>query len=234
MSGIEILLILAIVPGLFLMYKVYQMDQVEKEPMGLLVKLFLLGALSIIPAVILELVGMMLLGTVLGEYSLIYVVLENFLVVALAEEGSKYFMLKKATWNNREFDYCFDGVVYAVFTGLGFAIFENVQYTLEYGIGTAVIRAITAVPAHTIFAVFMGYFYGQAKMAEVRGYLDASRRYKQRALWIPVILHGFYDFAASIDSGIFTLIFWVFILGMERFTIKKIKQFSANDQGMYY
>ena len=37
-----LLLLLALLPPIFLMYRVYKADKVEKEPVGLVLKLFLL------------------------------------------------------------------------------------------------------------------------------------------------------------------------------------------------
>ena len=48
------LLFLALLPGIVLLCLVYGHDKVEKEPVGLLIKLFLLGVLSTIPACIIE------------------------------------------------------------------------------------------------------------------------------------------------------------------------------------
>ena len=86
-----------------------------------------------------------------------------FGVVAFSEEGAKYFLLKRRTWNSAAFNCQFDGVVYAVFVSLGFALWENISYVLMYGLSTALVRAVTAVPGHACFGVFMGVWYGLAK-----------------------------------------------------------------------
>ncbi len=86
------------------------------------------------------------LGHSCRRVSTAYNVLLYFVVVALSEEGFKYLLLKKRTWYSSEFNCQFDGVVYAVFVALGFALWENISYVLMYGLGTAAIRAVTAVP----------------------------------------------------------------------------------------
>ena len=50
-----------------------------------------------------------------------------FGIVAIAEESSKYIFLRHRTWNNPEFNCTYDGVIYAVFTSLGFALWENIR-----------------------------------------------------------------------------------------------------------
>lgn len=98
------------------------------------------------------------MGILLPQSSTAYNVLLYFVVVALSEEGFKYLLLKKRTWYSSEFNCQFDGVVYAVFVALGFALWENISYVLMYGLGTAAVRAVTAVPGHACFGVFMGRF----------------------------------------------------------------------------
>lgn len=65
---------------------------------------------------------------------------------------------------------------------LGFAVLENISYSIGYGWGTALIRAVTAVPGHACFGVFMGAFYGFAKQYERIGRIDLSRRYRKFAV----------------------------------------------------
>ena len=47
--------------------------------------------------------------------------------------------------------------------GMGFATLENILYADRFGLQTVMIRAFTAVPAHAIFAIIMGYYIGLAK-----------------------------------------------------------------------
>lgn len=46
---------------------------------------------------------------------------------------------------------------------MGFAMVENVLYVADGGIVVAIGRAITAVPAHMLFAIPMGYFLSLSK-----------------------------------------------------------------------
>ena len=66
-----------------------------------------------------------------------------FGIVAFSEEGAKYFLLRRRTWHSAAFNCQFDGVVYAVFVALGFALWENISYVLMYGLSTALVRAIS-------------------------------------------------------------------------------------------
>ena len=113
-----------------------------------------------------------------------------FVVAGLVEESFKFLFFFLYIWKNREFNEMYDGIVYAVFISLGFATVENIAYVLSTGMSTAVIRSVTAVPAHALFAVSMGYYLGIAKFARPQ----YRRRYIARGFAIPVLLHGIYDF----------------------------------------
>ena len=49
-----VLIAAAVLPAAFLLYQVYKMDTIEKEPWSILKKLLLWGALSGIPAALVE------------------------------------------------------------------------------------------------------------------------------------------------------------------------------------
>ena len=225
----QLLMFLAVTPGLILAIRVYMLDKIEKEPLRLLLKLAIFGAISTIPAGIAELFLGEILGFFVSENSRIYRLIDFFLIVALSEEFIKYFMLKTFTWKRQEFDFRFDGIVYAVAVSMGFAILENVSYAFSYGLGTTLMRAVTAIPGHAIFAIFMGHYYGQAKYYENYGYLDWAQRYRFYAMLVPVLLHGAYDFLASDGSIIAFLGFLLFIIVVDIVAIIKVKNFSKDD-----
>ena len=68
-----ILALLALLPAVVLMIYIYKKDRIEKEPKGLLAGLFLLGCVSVIPAVILELLAQGILNaTGIPDDSVLY------------------------------------------------------------------------------------------------------------------------------------------------------------------
>ena len=223
-------LVTGLLPVAVLLFYIYSHDKIEKEPPGLLIKLLFFGCLSCIPAVILETVWTNFLqGIGLNPYSVIYLLIENFLVVALAEEGSKRVLLKLGSWNNPAFNYVFDGVVCAVCVSLGFAGLENVLYISGFGMDVAVVRGLAAVPLHCICGVFMGHYYGLEKTYVVRGMVNEAKNAKLMGLLIPILIHGFYDFAASIGSDTFVYIWLVFVVVMDIVAIRSIKKYSRLD-----
>ena len=224
-----ILIIAAVVPAIFLMVKVYQADRLEKEPIGMLIGLLILGIISTSLAGTTEELGSIALANLFPNGGLLSDALLYFIVVALSEEGFKYLVLKIRTWKSPHFNCQFDGVVYAVFVSLGFALWENIAYVLRFGVGTAVARAITAVPGHACFGVFMGVWYGVAKRYELAGRVEESAHARKMALLIPILLHGVYDFIASMENDIMSIIFLVFVGWMFRTALKLVRTVSAAD-----
>ena len=135
-----ILIAAAVIPAIFLLVHVYRADKLETEPAPLLISLVLYGIAATFIALLLERFGSWLLGRYFPENSTPYNVLMYFGVVAFSEEGAKYFLLKRRTWRSAAFNCQFDGVVYAVFVALGFALWENISYVLMYGLSTALVR----------------------------------------------------------------------------------------------
>ena len=215
----------AVIPAIVLLIFVYRQDRIEKEPADLLLKLVGFGILSAVLAAVAETVGDLVLDMFVDYNLWIYPVLDAFIVVAIAEEGFKYLLMKTATWKNPAFNYSFDAIVYAVFTSLGFAAFENIFYVLSYGLGTAFIRAFISVPGHFAFAVVMGFFYSRAKVCEQKKDEKGCELNKLLAVVVPVLCHGFFDALLMSDNEytgaiflVFIIIFYVFVfrlLGLE-------------------
>ena len=100
---------------------------------------------------------------------------------------------------------------------------------LRFGFGTAVARAVTAVPGHACFGVFMGVWYGVAKRYELAGHMEESVHARKMALWIPILLHGVYDFIASMQNDIMSILFLIFVGWMFRTALKLVRTVSAED-----
>ena len=171
----------AVIPAVFLLIKVYRADRLEKEPIGLLLSLLFLGIISTSLAALTEQLGEGILYRFVEENTILYNIILYYVIVAVSEEGFKYLLLRYRTWNSPNFNCEFDGVVYAVFVSLGFALWENIGYVLTYGFETAVARAFTAVPGHASFGVFMGVWYGAAKRYELAGMKDLAKSRRRGA-----------------------------------------------------
>ena len=231
----QTLLFLALIPGILIIIFIFRKDKVEHEPMGLIFKLVLFGALSCIPAIFLELyIGS--IGPKFAEGTVAYAVFEAFAVAALCEEVCKYLLLRLGSWRNKNFDYRFDGIVYGVCVAVGFALLENVMYVMSSGLETAIMRGVLAVPLHAFCGVFMGVFYGAAKKASIEGNRSASASNTIKAIVIPIIIHGIYDSLAFMGSTVTTIILLVFVGFMYFAAIKEVNLFSRDDwkSAFYY
>ena len=224
-----ILVAAAVIPAIVLLVRVEKADRLEKESRRLLLSLVVFGIVATAIASLGERLGMALLERLFDENSTIFNVLLYFGVVAFSEEGAKYVLLKRKTWNNPEFNCQFDGVVYSVFVSLGFALWENIGYVAMYGLTTALVRAVTAVPGHACFGVFMGAWYGMAKRREGAGDYEGAASLRRRALLVPALLHGFYDFTATFENVNMGWIFLVFVVVMFIAANRLVKRMAAND-----
>ena len=218
---------LAIIPGLLIIIYVYKKDKVEKEPVGLIIKIILLGVLSCFAAAYLE----MFESQFLPQYpqgSLEYALTTSFCMAALVEEIVKFLAMKIGSWRYPGFNYRFDGIVYGVSAAVGFAIYENINYVAMYGLQTAIVRAFTAIPLHAFCGVFMGVIYSYSKKASILGNRGASIGYTLLALLVPMPIQGTYDtFAFLGEQGTIPLLIFVVILYIA--AISTIKRMSAAD-----
>ena len=182
------LLLMAVAPVMVIIVYIYFQDKYEKEPIGLLLGSFLFGAIvSIIIVTILYLFTGRFIP-ITDEYSVWQQFIQAFIVVALAEEFSKYVIVKYFNQPRKSFNEPYDGIIYAVMVSMGFACTENIMYVIEGGYQTAVLRAFTAVPAHATFGILMGYYIGKAKFSNNRFKLNMA------GLFLAVLFHGAYDF----------------------------------------
>ena len=219
----------AVIPAVWLLILIYKADRLEKEPAALLGLLILHGIVATALAAYAERIGYSVLSALMKEETLPYQLISNFLVVGLAEEGFKYLLLKRRTWNSPHFNCQFDAVVYAVFVSLGFALWENISYVALYGMDVALIRAITAIPGHASFGVFMGAWYGLAKAHERRGHQEYSRVCRRIALLCPALLHGLYDFIATLEDANAVWYFVAFIAVMFVAAYGMVRKLSRQD-----
>lgn len=230
-----ILLAASLIPPLFLLWKVYQSDKIEKEPFGLLLAIFVLGMFSTVLAGVLEVAGSNILQSILSEEMLstpsgttIFNLIFYFIVVGGSEELVKFLAMMIPTWRNRAFNYVFDGVVYGVTAALGFAALENIFYVLDTGLVTAGVRAWTAIPLHCITGIFMGHYYGIAKAADRWGN-GKKGKYLLRSILVPLLIHGAYDFIATGENSGLLLLFFAYIIVMDFIAIRALNQYSQHD-----
>lgn len=212
------LILLAIAPIVIIALLLYFKDRYEKEPIKLLIFSVIGGCLSVIPIIFLEGFLIQIMPRISQDFEAFYTA---FIVAAFSEELFKYLVFILLIWKNKNFNEKFDGIVYAVFISLGFAMVENIQYVLNYGIEVAYGRAFTAVPAHALFGIAMGFHFAVAKF-----YPKQRNLQKIFALVIPIILHGIYDFILMSKMSGFLIFFFLYLVYLWIFGIRKVNILS--------
>src|SRR5262245_14696006 len=181
------------------MWIVDRLDAKRPEPPRTRRLVVFLGMLSVIPALVLEVVLSSLIGEQL-EPQLTYQgsSFQAFIVAAAVEEACKILVVYWVVWRRPEFDERMDGIVYASRAGLGFALVENVMYllqqhSLEGQIVVWVERALLAIPGHAMWTGMIGA-------------MAARRRFDHKGLGLvggyllAVAFHGAYDLSVFVQQ----------------------------------
>lgn len=232
--NILIVLAAALLPAILLWIYIWKQDP-QPEPTNRLVKAVLYGVVIFIPVGILEMaIKQVLFG---GEPTTVFgTTVMAFFVAAIPEESFKLLALWLVLRKNPYFDEHFDGIVYAVCVGLGFAAVENVLYVIgsqENWFSVAIARSLLAVPGHYAFGVLMGYYYS------VYHFVDHSPRTAACVLLVPVLAHGVYDtlalsgLADATTGGLAFIILIYFCIKMHKFAKTKIIAQIEKDRNSY-
>lgn len=214
----HLLIIAALAPVAVLLWQILRRDAANPEPPRMLAKAFLYGMISTAVTFVLlpftEALGDLI---VLNDTALSVAFKQAFFSAALPEEGAKLLMLWLLLRNNSYFDERFDGIVYAVCVGMGFAAVENVLYLFsnyDSWLSVGIVRALFAVPGHFFDAVIMGYYYSHYHFGTKR-----NPATKTLILAAPVVAHGIYDgilFSYDIDDGVAVVALILFLIFFNR------------------
>ena len=167
---------------------------------------FFLGILATLPAIAIQGWSGSLLGAKPSSAMLIF--FSSFAIVAASEEMAKCAVLLIGAFPRKFFNEPMDGIVYAVLVAMGFATVENLLYGAIYGLETILIRSITAVPAHGIFGVMIGYAFGMMKFKHL------TRKQALSIMGYAILLHGVYDFFIIQNASDYLLIGALVTLGV--------------------
>jgi RsiW-degrading membrane proteinase PrsW (M82 family) len=193
------LLFVSLAPVFIIAFYVYSRDKYEKEPFSILLKALFIGVLIVLPVVLIEKLLTLFSRDTDG---LAYAGYNAFVVAGLTEEGMKYLAFFLFFWKNINFNEKFDGIIYAVYIALGFAGIENILYVFSGGYGVGLIRAVTAVPAHALFGVVMGYYFALARFNT-----RLKPLFLTLAFILPFLFHGLYDFILMSNSQVLLTVF---------------------------
>jgi RsiW-degrading membrane proteinase PrsW (M82 family) len=230
------LILAALLPSLILAGHITFKDRKSPEPTRMLVKAFGFGMLSVLVSLCFSL-PLQLYGVFSSEPVTVW---DHFRVAmfgaAVPEEAAKLLMLWLLLRRNPWFDEHFDGIVYAVCIGMGFAFVENIGYLAsagEYWLHAGITRGLISVPGHYAFAVLMGFYYSYACFGA------ESRRGLYRVLTFaaPVIAHMLFDWILMVSdslenqllSSLLTLLFLIVFIRLQKAGKRRISTHLTND-----
>ncbi len=234
---LSILLLSALAPVVWLLWTIYRKDSAQPEPVGWLLRGFALGMVSVCIslAMSIPMERLMEMEADAEAYpSFMVAAADAFFTAAIPEEMAKFLMLWLLLRRNPFFDEHFDGIVYAVCIGLGFAAVENVLYLVGgiedwSWVSIGIVRALFSVPGHYFFAVLMGYYYSIYHFG-----IDRSAKARIMILAAPILAHGLYDtilFCMQMDdalSGILVIFFIFFFSKLRNKANERIKELVNN------
>ncbi|GMA55778.1 RsiW-degrading membrane proteinase PrsW (M82 family) [Alicyclobacillus sacchari] len=207
---------LAVIPGLFLLIFIYTRDQLHPEPKRQIVRLFLLGAAIVFPAGLIERITMDSPGFQQG--GLEGRIITAFFVAGMIEEFLKASIFDRTVLHSGLIRGRVDCIVYAAAIGLGFATVENILYVTSSGFLTAIVRSVTAVPAHFMFAIIMGYRFAKTKF---------DGKNKAFAYLLPALAHGTYDTFALASTLWADIILAVLLVILAEISAKILRNVGA-------
>ena len=222
------LFIIAITPVLVILLALYLSDRRDREPFKLLVLTYFLGALTVIPILLIE--EFLLRVNVFFTEGALYSLYTSFIVAGMVEEYFKRLVILKVPYKTKYFNERLDGIVYSVFASMGFATIENIVYVVfRYANNPHVgfYRGVFSVPAHAVFAITMGYYLSLAKFNTD----EADRKINmRRSFYMPMLLHGTFNFILSSGIPQLTALFVPYVLYLWFINQRKLSKFIADSK----
>jgi RsiW-degrading membrane proteinase PrsW (M82 family)/RNA polymerase subunit RPABC4/transcription elongation factor Spt4 len=201
--------VLGLAPGLLWLWLIYRNNKNRPEPKGLVIRTYLLGLAVTIPVSFVEAAFLLpYIFTHLNQFtsSNVYDLMNNlstgqiaylsFIVAGFTEELFKFLVVRTTIYKSPYYDEPLDGLVYSSAAALGFASLENVEYLLQFGWQTALVRAPLTTMAHVVFSAMWGYPLALKKLKKKNSTL---------LLWLglagAMAGHGMFDFLAFQQTG---------------------------------
>ena len=203
--------VLGLAPGLLWLWFIYRGNKYRPEPKGLVIRTFLFGMMAIIPVMFVETALLLpyvfthidqfknFSMTDLNNLTIGQIAYVSFLVAGVTEEFFKFLVVRTTIYKSPYFDEPIDGLVYSSAAALGFASLENIEYLIQFGWQTALVRAPITTMAHVVFSAMWGYPLAMKKL---------KRKNSTIFLWLGLLGamagHGLYDFLAFQQNDSFT------------------------------
>lgn len=210
----------ALLPATLIATLFYYLDR-NIEPTKEVLRAFGVGILSVILTLAL---AYFLRYGVIADGSFETSFINSFWNAAFIEELAKYSVFMLFIYKRKHFDEWYDGILYGIMVGLGFAFVENILYFSQlfetYGWTLVWTRSIFSMPIHALLGGIMGFFIGRARFSSNKS-LSLSNMWF--GLLIPISLHGLFNFflmyhqsQLAIISFILSLSLWFVVLKLKK------------------
>jgi len=256
LSAFAVSVILGFLPMILFSIIIYRLDRYEKEPVKLLVFVFLWGA-------IVSAGGAFIINTLFGAG--VYLlsgseVAANFsvtsIIAPISEEVLKGFtILIVFLVFHDEFDSILDGIIYGAVTALGFAATENAQYIFNFGYlvngweglaQLAFVRIILVGWQHPFYTAFTGIGLAASRMSKntiakiispLLGLIAAIFAHSLHNTIVPLFIKedslGSLIFATRFDwFGWFLMLLFIFLMNLREKNILRIYLKSEMNAGI--
>lgn len=221
------LLMMAIIPALTYGLIIYISSKYRSISLKKGAAYFALGAISVTFVTAFQFTLPLYQETaILPAIPILSLLLKCIIQIALLEEISKWISYKFIGSVRHSIDLQRDKPVgtmfYVCMVSAGFAVIENIHYVIAYSnevdpSDLLLGRSVTAVIAHMISGLFMGYFIALSKQKPINDISLISlvlrkNEHLRKVLYTTigitcaVLFHGFYDFLCSIDGNIYNLL----------------------------
>ena len=225
-------IIFALAPSILWLLFYLRKDQ-HPESNKMVLKVFFLGILAAGLAALLE-IGVFKITGLFFRPSILLIILNFFLVIALIEEFFKYLVVKVFVSDHPELDEPIDIMLYLIISALGFAALENLlvlspigkSFDLSESLTLSFSRFIGATFLHTLASGTLGFF-----LALSFYFKKNQKKLFLLGLGLAVILHGLYNFAIMEIEGVWqSLIPLIILVGLAGFTtwgFRKLKKIGS-------
>jgi RsiW-degrading membrane proteinase PrsW (M82 family) len=173
-----------LVPGLLWLIFFYLEDKYEKEPIGLLLGIFVAGGIAAF-AIAKPFTQILMPEVAILEQSFLGNFVSQFLIEACIEMLVIFMVVRYTVYFSKEFNEPADGLIYTIAAGLGFAATYNILYISGLDAinpGVVLSRMISFYLVIAIFSGIMGYFIGIAKFS------NKSNAYKELLMLIGFLI----------------------------------------------
>ncbi|MCR4322828.1 MAG: PrsW family intramembrane metalloprotease [Candidatus Azambacteria bacterium] len=246
LGKLAFLIALGITPSLIWMWYYLRKD-INPEPKGMVLKVFLFGFCSTFIAfgiewvlitalldlktscprcelIIPQLLGATGAGPIL--FTLSFMVLG---ILAFVEEWVKFVAARLEIIRSRYFDEPVDAMIYCVIAALGFAAAENIGYILQnadYAIGIAYFRFISSTLLHTFASAILGYFFALSIIHATKRIVLVST-----GLALATVLHTLFNFLIiTSEQGGYTMALVILLMVFSYFFVlhlfERVKKLS--------